>query len=62
MPYMMMDYLPTILFIAFVATMILLLAAGVAFAVWHFRDIHRNPDKYRPCADTLPCGDRIPTK
>lgn len=62
MPYMMMDYLPTILFFAFIAMMFLFLAAGVVYAVLYFRDVDRNPDKYRPCANKLPCGDRVPVK
>lgn len=62
MPYMMMDSLPTILVLAFVAGMFLLLAGGLAYCVAHFREINRNPTKYRPCPDTLPCGDRVPVK
>ncbi len=62
MLYMMMDYVPTISFFVFVAVIFLILTAGFAYTVSHFRHIGRNPDKHRPCADTLPCGDRALTK
>lgn len=58
----MMSNLPVIFFLVIAAVAFLSIVSGLTYTVFYFRDINRNPDKYRQCADTLPCGDRVPTR
>ena len=60
MIYQMMSSIPTYLIVAVLIGAFLLLVGGVSFVLLEFRRMNRNPEKYVPCPDTLPCLDRDP--